>query len=119
MGFSRRELCFYEPTEAWLASRNPTTKKQILAWYQQEKNILFQRLKQPVIRNLQAFSLMVDKETKAPLRRSKKATDYEIELWRLSEKDYKAYLQLLEKTFERFKAKHNKRVLERRKTKEI
>jgi len=111
----RRELYYYEPTKAWLASENPRTKKDILAWYKREKRTLEKRRYGPVIRKFPAHTVIVDAETKKPLKRSKKPTEHKLELWKLSPGDVQTYLDSLERRFEELKNEYNKRLRAKKK----
>ena len=107
---SRRELYFYEPTEAWLASRDPKTKKEILAWYKKAKSDLDRRLLGPIVKTITAYTIVVNKETKQPIKKAKKPETHEFEGWKLSERDHRIYRAALDRRFQRIKQEYNERV---------
>ena len=106
----RRTETVYLPTKRWLRSRNPRSKKEILAWYKREKNILDKRRFQRVSRKLEAFTAEQDRSTKKISKRSKQPQDFTVDCWRLSEKDYRAYCASLKREYQRIKDAYNAQV---------
>lgn len=111
----RHYLVFHEPRPD--ETKEPKTKKEILKWYEKEKRILKTRLFRPVKIRRQFREVIVDRDTKKPLKRSKSYFETTIERWRLSQQDHDVYLGLLEQQFSKYKKAYNQR-LKRRKEKE-
>lgn len=113
---TRPSIYYYFPTPQYLRSCvPPLEKKKILAWYEQEKKILDLRLKKPVTRTIEYTTVVVDRETKTPIKKSTKSSKQKIEKWKLSKQDRDMYRTWLDARFEKLKAEYNQKILDKRK----
>lgn len=99
------------PTENWLRTRQPKTKKEILQWYSKESRILEERLKRPVIRSIETTEWIFFSNGK---KREGKTETTQISKHKLSEQDYKVYKRLLDERFARLKKEFNERLRHRK-----
>ena len=58
--------------------------------------------------------VVTDFQTKKVLKKSKQVHRQELELWRLSEENYKTYARLLDKRFEGLKKEYNQKIKEKK-----
>lgn len=110
----RHTELIYLPTKRWLRRRNPKGKIEILNWYKNEKKLLNKRRFRKVIVTLEANTAQQDRDTKKLYKKSRYPEDFPVELWRLSEQDYNAYLGSLNRQFTEMKRKHNEKVKAKR-----
>jgi len=101
---------YYIPTKEWMDSRNPSTKKGIIEWYKRELRVLDATLHGPVKRKFIATVVNVDSHTKEIISKSAKPKVFEIERWKISQKDFYVYKRLLDERFQGYKRAHNERI---------
>lgn len=107
---SRKTLTYFLPTKNWVRRQNPQTKKEIIAWYRENKKMLENRLRGPVKTTIEVIVVEVDKETREIVKKAKKSKNYPIEKHKLTKQDYEVYSRMLEKRFQELKKDFNKRL---------
>lgn len=101
----------YAPSKRWVRSRNPETKEEIIAWYKRERAALEARRFRSVTRKFEATEIYLDRETRKIVKTGSCPEMHQLNCWKLTEQDYRVYLGMLERQFEKRKAEWKRKQL--------